>query len=499
MIKVIQYLQSKPLTDELLLLVGKRDSIALIKNLLRLQSWKHVSIYAPMCQIESEICQEIKQLQNDAQYNIPDTVSLKDYAELMHGNVHANQCTVVFDYITSIELLNPLIELSPQYLVGFCVDSDINSFEIWEKGRLLVKNMYFISYAKSEKAEELLWENDETYAVELSVIFPMYCVAEYLPQCIESCIAWDATYVEYLFVDDGSPDDCAEIVLKYAKKDARIKLLRKQNGGCASARQWGLEHAKGRYIGFVDPDDYIDPQMFRKLFMRALKGNYEIAYCGYYCYFEDSGEIVETLEPLGAPYEEGTDDAALINKLFTRLNPVIWRKIHKAELLDRAQIHFYTDLKMADDLPFHIETLSRAKSVVSVPECLYYYRLERLGQDAQIDDERLFVHFAIFRHLDEFFKRSSDRQQLAELQLKKQDTHLYVLRKIQKKYFAEYCKHAKADIRKNYKLWDGVRAIWQCGLKRKVIIYLTLYVGNRTMIRGLMFAMSMWGYIRKHL
>lgn len=496
--QVIDYLQSKSLPDELILLAGTTDSTELIRNVLQMRSLNYVSIYVPTHQMETRIRQELKQMQKNMGNSLPDIINVKGYTELEQHVAYTDKCTVLFDFIPSSELLDPFIGMSPQYLVGTCAVSDISSFELWEKSRLSVKNMYLLSLWESGKTEELVWEDDGNYAVELSVIFPMYRVADYLPQCIESCIAWDAEYVEYLFVDDGSPDNCAEIVLEYAKRDSRIKLIRKENGGCASARQKGLECAKGRYIGFIDPDDYIDPDMFRKLFMRALIGSYEIAYCGFYRCYEDSGKIVADTEALGTPYQEGTSDTDLICKLITQLSPAIWRKIHHANLISREGIHFYTDVRLADDLPFHVETISRAKSVVAVPECLYYYRLARPGQDALIDDERLFAYFKIFRYLDAFFSRSSDKHQLGELQLKKLDVHINMLRKIQKKYFKAYCKRAKADIRKNFRLMEGIRAIRQHGSKMKVILYLMLYFGNRPMIRSLFFCWDVRKRIRRH-
>ena len=130
---------------------------------------------------------------------------------------------------------------------------------------------------RTDKEPQILeWIKNKNSDIELSVIFPMYNVAAYLDQCISSVTAWKAPYIEFLFVNDGSPDNSREIVLKWAEKDSRIKLLDKPNGGCASARQFGLERAQGSYIGFIDPDDFIDESMFRKLLRSAMTGSYDI-------------------------------------------------------------------------------------------------------------------------------------------------------------------------------------------------------------------------------
>lgn len=494
--QVISYLQTKVVPDELILLAGRTDSMEFVRDVLQSVSWKRVSIIASECQIEEKICREIERIKKDTDTGLSDVIIVKSCIESDFCTGHRGECAVVFDSLASVETLEPLLGLSPRYLAGECTASDISSFEVWEKAHLSVKNIYLLSRFESEKTEALLWEADEKYTYELSVIIPMYNVAAYLPQCIESCIVWDAAYVEYLFIDDGSPDNCAEIVSEYAKRDSRVKLLQKENGGCASARQYGLERAKGRYIGFIDPDDYIDPEMFRKLLMRAMAGSYEIAYCGFNEVYEDSGTISKANEPVGSPYNAGTSDSELINALIMRLTPVIWRRIHLKELLTRENIHFYTDLKMSDDLPFHVETLFCAKSVVSVPEHLYYYRLARPGQDAQINDERLFVFFTILGYLDDFVKRSPDTSRTEVLQVRKLYAHMYVLRKIQRKYFGEYLKRAKADIRKNYGLFDGIEVIRRRTSTKCAVIYLVLHLGNKTLLRGVLVAWKIWSCIK---
>ena len=95
----------------------------------------------------------------------------------------------------------------------------------------------------------------------ISVIVPVYKVEAYLDRCVQSIV--DQTYMnlEIILVDDGSPDRCPEICDAYAKKDARIKVVHQINGGVSSARNTGLKASRGEYIGFVDPDDWVAPEM----------------------------------------------------------------------------------------------------------------------------------------------------------------------------------------------------------------------------------------------
>ncbi len=121
-------------------------------------------------------------------------------------------------------------------------------------------------------------------------------------------------------------------------------------------------------------------------------------------------------------------------------------KCYGMEFLEKNNIGFYTDLKRFDDLPFKVETFAYAKSVVMIPEYLYYYRLEREGQDVAADDERLYVHFDIFEHLNQSIGSTKDQRLIDNLQMCKIQTHRYALSKIKEEYKEEYLRRARADL-----------------------------------------------------
>ena len=99
----------------------------------------------------------------------------------------------------------------------------------------------------------------------ISIIVPVYNIEEYLPRCIESILNQTYNNLELILVDDGSKDKSGEICDAYAKKDNRVVVLHKENGGSSSARNAGIAIAKGEYLGFVDSDDYIEPDMYEKM------------------------------------------------------------------------------------------------------------------------------------------------------------------------------------------------------------------------------------------
>lgn len=115
----------------------------------------------------------------------------------------------------------------------------------------------------------------------ISVIIPVYNSQEYLPKCIESVLNQSYSNLEIIIINDGSTDDSGKICDSYAQKDSRIKVIHKKNGGVSSARNIGLEEVTGKYIGFIDADDYIEIDMFKKLYENIKCDDYDISICNY--------------------------------------------------------------------------------------------------------------------------------------------------------------------------------------------------------------------------
>lgn len=118
---------------------------------------------------------------------------------------------------------------------------------------------------------------------EVSIIVPVYKVEKYLDRCIESLIAQTLSDIEIILVDDGSPDNCPSLCDRWAKKDSRIKVIHKENGGLGFARNSGLDIACGEYVGFVDSDDFVKHDMYEALYSAAKNEDADIAMCGFLC------------------------------------------------------------------------------------------------------------------------------------------------------------------------------------------------------------------------
>ena len=115
----------------------------------------------------------------------------------------------------------------------------------------------------------------------ISVIVPVYKVEGYLDRCVESILAQTFTDFELILVDDGSPDNCPAICDEWAKKDNRIKVIHKQNGGLSEARNVGFAASCGEWIAFIDSDDYVHPEMLQALYDAVQKFDVKVSVCGY--------------------------------------------------------------------------------------------------------------------------------------------------------------------------------------------------------------------------
>lgn len=172
--------------------------------------------------------------------------------------------------------------------------------------------------------------------VQLSVIVPVYNVETYLKRCVDSILEQTFKEFEVILVDDGSLDNSSEICNKYSKSDKRVKVIHKKNGGLSSARNAGLNIAKGKYIAFIDSDDYISKDMFKTMINLAFSSNYDIVSCGFRRFYENScndsvckGTIYKyrNIEPL-ANYLLEYDN---VNR---KIDTVVWNKIYKRELFN---------------------------------------------------------------------------------------------------------------------------------------------------------------------
>ena len=198
----------------------------------------------------------------------------------------------------------------------------------------------------------------------LSIIIPVYNVEKYLNRCVQSIV--DQTYknLEIILVDDGSPDNCPAMCDAWAKRDCRIKVIHKKNGGLSDARNAGMAIANGELMGFVDSDDWISPEMYQLLYERLEADNSDISACGVEMVWED-GTPSRMLTKSGCcvlDREEAMQ--AIIEESW--LKQPVWYKMYKTEQI--RDISFPVG-KYHEDVFWSYQAVARARrvSVVDTP------------------------------------------------------------------------------------------------------------------------------------
>ena len=202
----------------------------------------------------------------------------------------------------------------------------------------------------------------------ISVIIPVYNVAAFLERCLDSVLAQEAIR-EILLVDDGSTDGSGGICDRYAQTDPRITVIHKENGGLSSARNAGLDRARGEYVAFLDSDDYLEPGTYGILLGAALEHQCDLVCAGRYDLDEATGLKTPGLCP---EKEEVISGRELASRIFTwqNVDSAAWDKLYRRSLFDGIR---YPEGKICEDVPVTYRLALRAKGIAMVPRCLYDY------------------------------------------------------------------------------------------------------------------------------
>lgn len=222
----------------------------------------------------------------------------------------------------------------------------------------------------------------------VSVIIPIYNVERYLDQCLQSVCGQTLASLEIICVNDGSTDGSADIIRRFAADDARVVVVSKENGGYGSAVNAGLDRAKGTYVGIVEPDDYLDLTMYEKLFSSARRNGFPDVVKGAYWRVLCNEDPVQVL-PANYLHKLPEDEPFVLSDNAELLfhHPSVWSALYRRNflLLNSIRMHEIPGAGWADN-PWLIDTLVRAKSIVFVDECLYYYREFNAGATKVVGD-----------------------------------------------------------------------------------------------------------------
>lgn len=219
---------------------------------------------------------------------------------------------------------------------------------------------------------------------KISIIVPVNNVEGFLPSCLDTLINQTFKDLEIICINDGSKDYSKQVLENYSKQDSRILVINEnESKGQAFARNQGLKIARGEYIGFVDGDDWVELNMFEKLYENAKTYDTDITMCATHLH----NEYTESSSHDSSYYNLSGFNDSFNNRSFTAqettdllldINVAIWNKIYKKDFLEKINAKFKEGY-IYEDLPFFFETYLKAERISLVRDFLYFYRTNRLG------------------------------------------------------------------------------------------------------------------------
>lgn len=251
-------------------------------------------------------------------------------------------------------------------------------------------------------------------SAKVSIIVPIYNVEKYLDRCMQTLLGQTLKDIEIIMVDDGSPDRCPQMCDEYAKKDSRVKVVHKQNGGLGYARNSGLDIATGEYVAFVDSDDFVDVAMYEKLYVTAVTESADIVYCNHNLFVSSTGRVEKPYAPFVQDTTFRGDD--VVNEVLKNMiasapdAPTerkyymsVWRGIFRWSVV--GDIRFVSERDyLSEDIFFQAMVLQRTAVVTFVADCLYFYRENDVSLTHAYRKDRIEKSIALYEHLCKVLK-----------------------------------------------------------------------------------------------
>lgn len=284
---------------------------------------------------------------------------------------------------------------------------------------------------------------------ELSIVVPVYNAQAFLHDCVQSILSQDYVDFELLLVDDGSTDGSAGICDSYVKKDRRVRVFHKPNGGVSSARNYGLDKVNGRYLIFADADDWFEEHAFSKLVREATLQ--DLTFYGSVFHYE---AYEESRSPDAFHYASpsGLQRGLLLlayNKECPDYVGFTWNKVFKVSIIKKHGLHFVEGLSIREDEIFTLNYAAYCKTMVTLPDLLYHYRKHSFGLTAGKNDVwelRLLV--ACFRQVIDLYSDTDFKD--------------YIYRQSVKFLFLAVRVSIDKDMRK-----DIIRELWSYSRQRR--------------------------------
>ncbi len=229
---------------------------------------------------------------------------------------------------------------------------------------------------------------------KVSVVVPVYNVEKYLNKCLDSLVNQTLQDIELILVNDGSTDGSKYILKEYESKyPEKIKYLEKENGGLSDARNFGIPYATGEYIAFLDSDDYVELDIYEKMYKKAKEQDYDMVECDFIWEYPDK-KIIDT----GLIYDNKID-------MFKYARVVAWNKLIKRALLQKYNIEYPKGLRY-EDVEFFYKMLPFYEKVGFVKEPLIHY-IQRSSSISNVQNERNKEIFNVLEDVIEYYKEKN--------------------------------------------------------------------------------------------
>ena len=301
--------------------------------------------------------------------------------------------------------------------------------------------------------------------MKLSVIVPIYNVSNYIEKCLDSLVNQTLNDIEIILVNDGSKENEEELIKPYLEKYKNIKYLKKENGGLSSARNYGIKHASGKYIAFLDSDDYIESSMFLEMYNQAIKTKSDIVVCQTKKVYDDKEVIIKASFNLTNDYKD-----------YLLSVPMACNKIYKRSLFEEPFLFkeniWYEDLEL-------IPSLILKTNKITFLEKPFYNYLQREGSITNQDEFNIKI-LDILKVLESLEERFKKYKRYAEY--KEEIEYLYIehllystslkiakYRSESKKYFKEFNKLLNTK----FPNWKDNKYLKKKSFKFKLVVKLT--------------------------
>lgn len=284
---------------------------------------------------------------------------------------------------------------------------------------------------------------------EITVIVPVYNVEKYLGKCLDSILSQSFSNIEIICVNDGSTDNSRKILQDYKNKDSRIIILDKKNGGLSSARNAGLNIARGKYISFVDSDDWIENDMLELMYSSMENLNTDISICQVHQFDESKQKIDDsnpyyTLEYFNSSFDNRSFSYLETKSFIMDVCVMAWNKLYRRSFLDSLNARF-PDGKIFEDGPFFFSIFFNTKKVNIVRKFLYNYRINRKGSIIEKGGRQFLDIIDVVELMFDNVKKLSEEDSdiIEQFCKKKVEDFIYRFENIEPKYKKAFAKKLK--------------------------------------------------------